>query len=115
MNKNIEKLLKAVKENPKLEIFFMTHYEVCCCVDFAYWKGEIEKVAISDYWQVDKGEGVGIYFDEDIMDKLHDDLFDEHKHGGMSNEKYDQAMNIQYELMKKNDEIKTAIVVYINV
>ena len=104
-----------MKENPKFEVFFMTHYEVCCCSDFAYWRGDIEKVDVCDYWQVDRGENVGMYFDENIMDKLHDDLFDERKHGQMSEEEYNQAMNIQYELMQKNNEIKKAIVVYINV
>lgn len=48
MNKNINKLLELVKQNPDLPIIPMVSYEICCG-DYNYWMASFSTCCVDEY------------------------------------------------------------------
>ena len=107
INKQIETLLKLVKENPELEIISATHYDVCC-EDWGYWIGKIEKVEIDyffdccDKWIIGKEE-TEIEIEEQYEKECQN----------LSDEELNVFIDSKFKEFEKNGEIKKAIIIYI--
>lgn len=105
--KNIEALLKLIKENPDLEILPMVATECVCDDSFSCWMGEWGSAEVTKYWVGD--ERMYRYDDfSDLVDEWIDNNYEE----------YPEADD--YELEKMAEKAVSgyqwvdAIIVYIN-
>ena len=70
--KNINTLLKLIKENPKLEIVPMVDTECVFSDDYSCWMAEWGKTKVDEYWCGNER----IYFKEQDFDTLVEDFID---------------------------------------
>jgi len=96
MNKNTEKLLQLIKDNPETEVLFMTNFELCLDDACQYWMGRISSVEKTIYWH---GDDEHVYIGEsEIKDEMECQEIDEE----------------EYAIMLKDGKIKEAIIAYID-
>lgn len=118
MNEQIKKLIKLSTENPDMEIIPMTHYKVCCSDEYFYWRGEIECVSIHSY--VNKKdeesiEGTMILGKDNILGYIFEDREKRFNIIGNTWEETKDQVEDMFEKLRKENQIKEAIFIYINV
>ena len=110
MNKNVEKLLCLIQENPELPVLPMVDGEVCAGEDCGQWMGSIGMSGVDEY-QIDEnyGEGSVVFRSYGDVDALVEGLAF-HMNGGdvPSDETWKKAEE------EINRRWKKAICVYIN-
>lgn len=106
----INKLIKLIKENPKLPVKFFTHYDVTCEPSPDYWLGELEKVEIDYLWHAHETIYIG---EDEIRDELAEILREDNK--DLNDEDYENLIHKKSAEMIDKGEIIMSVIVYINV
>ena len=70
--KNVNELIKLIKENPELEIVPMVDSECVPCDDYSYWMAEWGTARVDEYHHDDER----IYFKEQDFEELVGDFID---------------------------------------
>jgi len=111
MDEKVKQLLDLVKENPDMELMFMTSYEVCGSDDHLYWKGNIEKIKKAVYWNYGETIKTG---EEDIKEIIYENFSSDSELDSFGDKELEFLTDQEYELMKARGEVKEAIIVYLN-
>lgn len=106
--KNVNELIKLIKENPELEIVPMVDYDIVAGDDYSYWMAEWGTAKIDEYYHLDER----IYFKEQDFEELVYD-FTESNYKKYNNLTYEEFEQLAKEKINNLKWVK-AIVVYIN-
>ena len=108
MNEKLEQLFRLIKENPELEVMFMTYYEVCV-EGWGYWKSEIEKIEVEYVWENKDAERMFLSATS-IREEMYDNIPEEELSEDAIEEEIDKIWNEKVAM----GDIKKAIIVYLN-
>lgn len=111
-NKNNEKLIELVKQNPDLPIITATYYEVVA-EDWGYWVGEIQDICV-DYFYMRQGKDRWFAGEDDIFEHLYFTYESNSICEMMSDEEYNKFLYNKFNEMVSNKEIVKAIIIYIS-
>ena len=110
MNKNNEKLIELVKQNPDLPIIPATYYEVVQD-DWGYWVGGIEDIRV-DYFYMGKERWYA--GEEEIRDFIYEKNESILEFDTYTNKQFDKFIDKEFNDMILNKEIIKAIIMYIS-
>ena len=111
MDKNIEKLIRLSKENPRMEIITMVNWEVCCSDDYSWWLGMIQKVKKDFVWHDDEQVWLS---KADIMDRLYDLMSDDIDRWPKGYEVTEEDAEEAFKALQNAGEVKEKIIIYIS-
>ncbi len=109
-NDKIKELIKLSEENPELEIITMVNSEICADDDYSYWLGAIGEIQKDVYWHDEEKVYIGL---SAIEDELEQNLAMDNEYAKLPDNEFNKMIEDEVERLKSTNEIREAIIVYI--